>query len=81
MRLLIALPLVVAACTEGYTAGYSDGMQLEYQVGEELMDNCVERGFECWRWLEFKTRWELNVDQLTTFEASLARYKAATGNL
>jgi hypothetical protein len=76
IRLLPLALLGLSACMDN--GGYSDSLVLQYRVGEELKDNCEQRGYECWRWLAFKTEFEDSVDNLTTFEASLARYKAAT---
>lgn len=73
--LLAALPL--AACgPAGDPTGAVSRLSLEYQVGEELMIACNERGERCAEYLEFKREFERDVSYMTTFEKSLAQHKA-----
>ncbi|TCP43962.1 hypothetical protein [Rhodovulum marinum] len=73
IRRLALLPLLLAGCAP---PGSVDRLSLEYQVGEELMIACTERGERCAEWLEFKRGWEEGVSYMTTFEKSLAQHKA-----
>lgn len=69
--LLLALP--IAACVQ---TGSTERLTLEYQVGEELMNDCNIRKQRCPEWLAFKKEFEEGVSYLTTFERSLAAHKA-----
>ncbi|MDW4550858.1 hypothetical protein R5H32_15965 [Defluviimonas sp. D31] len=70
---LLAL-LAAAGCT--VDPGATGRLALEYQVGEELMLDCRERGRRCADYLDFKREFERSTSYLTTFEASLAAHKA-----
>lgn len=74
MRYFI-LPLVLAACSNPMAAA-NDRLDLEYRVGEELMNDCNLRGERCAEWLAFKSDFEKSTSYLTTFERSLAQHKA-----
>ena len=77
MRYLILAALTLSACGGvGDPTGANARLNLQYQVGEELMNDCNQRGQRCAEWLEFKTEWERGVSYLTTFERSLADHKA-----
>lgn len=81
LRLLPVAFLALGACVDGYDEqGYSEQTRLQYQVGEQLMNDCNERGQRCVEWYEFRKEFQSEVGNLTTFERSLARYKAATGS-
>lgn len=73
----IALLSIVAltACVSNDPTGANARLDLEYQVGEELMNDCNLRGQRCPEWLAFKKEWEAGVSYLTTFEKSLAQHK------
>lgn len=76
MRLAIALTLALSGCVAGDPTGAVSRMTLEYQVGEELMNDCNLRKERCAEWLEFKRDWEAEAHYMTTFERSLAMHKA-----
>lgn len=71
---LIAAFAALSACQ--MTTDAASRMNLEYQVGEQLMIDCNQRGQNCAEWLSFKRDWEEDVHYLTTFERSLAQHKA-----
>nr|WP_170540896.1 hypothetical protein [Ruegeria arenilitoris] len=71
---LLLAPLLLPACMAG--AGAVDRLSLEYQVGEELMNDCRQNGQRCDDYLAFKERFEREARYLTTFERSLAAHKA-----
>jgi len=73
MRAALLFCLALSACVE---TGATDRLTLEYQVGEELMNDCNLRKQRCLEWLKFKTEWEQGVSYMTTFEKSLAAHKA-----
>ena len=72
----LSIPLLLSACVAGDPTGSVSRMTLEYQVGEELMNDCTIRKERCLEWLEFKREWEADVNYMTTFERSLAMHKA-----
>jgi len=74
MRIVFALVFALSACQ--MTDDAADRMNLEYQVGEQLMNDCNIRQERCSEWLAFKREWEADVNYLTTFERSLAAHKA-----
>lgn len=77
MRYPALFALALSACGGvGDPTGAVSRLNLEYQVGEELMNDCNNNGQRCPEWLEFKSNWERNVSYLTTFERSLADHKA-----
>ena len=77
MKLLLALPVALIACGPASDPTGSVGrLNLEYQVGEELMNDCTLRKQRCPEWLAFKKEFEEGVSYLITFEASLAKHKA-----
>ena len=79
MRVSVALIcLALSACVAGEAdpTGAVGRLSLEYQVGEELMNDCNLRKLRCPEWLAFKKEWEADVNYLTTFEKSLAAHKA-----
>jgi len=78
MRYLL-LPMALAGCISPMDAA-NDRLELEYRVGEELMNDCNLRGENCAEWLAFKTDFEKGVSYLTTFERSLAQHKARQGS-
>lgn len=73
---LLAAPLILSACVASDPTGSVSRLSLEYRVGEELMNDCNQRGERCLEWLTFKKDWEENVNYMTTFERSLAMHKA-----
>ena len=73
---LLAVPLILSACTASGPPGSADRLSLEYRVGEELMNDCNQRGERCLEWLTFKKDWEENVYHMITFERSLAMHKS-----
>ncbi|MGK7753750.1 hypothetical protein [Roseovarius sp. C03] len=69
--------LTLAGCgPAGDPTGAVSRLSLEYQVGEELMIACRERGERCAEYLAFKRDFEEGVSYMTTFEKSLAQHKA-----
>ncbi len=73
--------LALAGCgPAGDPTGAVSRLSLEYQVGEELMVACKERGERCAEYLEFKRDFERDVSYMTTFEKSLAQHKARVAN-
>lgn len=69
LSILILLPFT--ACT-----GTNERLTREYQIGEELMIDCRDNGKRCSEYLDFKKRFEESVNNITTFENSLAVHKA-----
>lgn len=69
---VLLMGLAACAAPEGAVSR----LQLEYQVGEELMIACNERGERCSEYLTFKQDFERSVSYMTTFEKSLAKHKA-----
>ncbi|MEI2806480.1 hypothetical protein [Albidovulum sp.] len=76
MMRVLATTVFLAGCMTGDPTGSVTRMTLEYQVGEELMNDCTVRRSRCPEWLEFKRDWEADVNYMTTFERSLAAHKA-----
>ena len=78
MRLtILAIPLL-SACVAGSAdpTGVVATMNLEYQVGESLMNDCNVRKQRCDEWLKFRKEWQDDVGYMVTFERSLAMHKA-----
>lgn len=73
-KLCLVLLVGLAGCAA--PEGAVSRLQLEYQVGEELMIACRERRERCPEFLEFKQDFEKGVHYMTTFEKSLAQHKA-----
>jgi len=73
MTMIAALSLTLS--TQADASGANARLALEYNVGEELMNDCVKRKKRCGEWLKFKREWEEGVDYLTTFEKSLKRWR------
>ncbi len=67
----LLIPFMLAACTST-----SERLTREYQIGEELMIDCRDNGKRCSEYLDFKKRFEESVNNITTFENSLAVHKA-----
>lgn len=77
MRYTLIALMPLCACVAGTDPTGSVGrLTLEYQVGEELMNDCTQQKERCLEWLEFKKEWEAEAGYLTTFERSLAQHKA-----
>lgn len=77
MRFAIMSVLALSACGGvGDPTGANGRLNLQYKVGEELMNDCNVNGERCVEWLAFKTDFEQGVSYLTTFERSLAAHKA-----
>jgi hypothetical protein len=76
MRLIIVIAMLAACGPTGDPTGAVGRLSLEYQVGEELMNECNRRKQRCAEWLAFKKEFEEGVSYLTTFEKSLAQHKA-----
>ncbi|CUH41545.1 hypothetical protein [Ruegeria atlantica] len=72
LRTMALLALFVIAACDSRT----ERLSREYQIGEELMIDCQENGQRCPEYRNFKKRFEANVDNVTTFERSLATHKA-----
>ena len=70
--------LALSACVAGTAdhTGVVSTMNLEYQVGEELMNDCTLRNERCLEWLQFRKDWEDEMGYMVTFEKSLAMHKA-----
>ena len=70
--------LALSACVAGTAdpTGVVSTMNLEYQVGEELMNDCTLRNERCVEWLQFRRDWEEEMGYMVTFEKSLAMHKA-----
>ena len=75
LRLIAAAALLAVSCTSLSATGSHDRLALEYNVGEQLMNDCSLRNVRCLDWLDFKKAWEKDVDYLTTFEKSLKRWR------
>lgn len=71
---LICSFVLLSACQ--MTNDAADRMNLEYRVGEDLMNDCNQNGQRCLEWMQFKREWEADVNYLTTFERSLSKHKA-----
>jgi len=75
MRYALIACLALSACVDDPT-GVVTTMNLEYQVGEELMNDCTLRNERCVEWLRFRRDWEEEMGYMVTFEKSLAMHKA-----
>ena len=75
MRYAVAC-LLLSACVSADPTGVVSTMNLEYQVGEELMNDCNLRKHRCAEWLQFRRDWHDEVGYMVTFEKSLAMHKA-----
>lgn len=74
-RMMLAAALVLSVCPSAHATGSHERLALEYDVGEQLMNDCKVRKKRCGEWLAFKREWEAGVSYLTTFERSLKRWR------
>lgn len=74
MRYFIIV-ILLAACSNPIEAS-NQRLDLEYRVGEELMNDCNLRGERCVEYLAFTKDFNASVSHLITFEDSLAQHKA-----
>ena len=75
LRLLTAITVSLVLSTHANATGANARLALEYNVGEEPMNDCVKRKQRCGEWLKFKREWDEGVDYLTTSEQSLKRWR------
>jgi len=77
MRGSLIILLFLTACSPSLSPfGAIERKTIEYQQGEALMNDCYQRQQRCNEWLAFKADWEARLNNVTTFERSLAAHKA-----
>ena len=72
----LSLMIVMSGCAIHDPNDVAGRLGREFAKGEKLMVQCQKNENRCPAYYDFKTKWEAEINNYTTFEAALANHKA-----